>query len=502
MQAWVQKSSRTMFSLNNVKCALLSILKVLLSITLAYVFFVLIYAYQCFSLYQEGKSVLNELTNRGLSAQFKSSYNALLPKFESIVKVADSKALTPVLWAAGVQSEVLEATRLYRNVKESMPILPSFLGFETTRRYFVAFQNPAEARGTGGLLGAFSVIQVDKGSIKFEQIGSNSLLANGNELPISLPEEYLSLYNDDPAWWVNSNNSPHFPYAAQIWLALWERQFGERLDGVIALDPFVLKRILERIGTVQVGDRIITEQNVVEETLFNFYLDFQNDNLARKNTVVDIIASVAQKAYSSRTGSIDMAIALANSIRDERVFVYSANADEQSRFRRSTLSGALDRQGANDFRLVLVNTAGNKMDYFINRSLKLEALNCRAKQTVRATIEVANEVKAELDLPDGYYGRLDLDSPENPQNSTSVAVLLFGPPDAKFFSTKNSETDQLEIELAQELGREVLLFNLDLAAGESKTLIVDFKGVKRGFNVIEQRLVRDQKTKISDGCNP
>lgn len=142
------------------------------------------------------------------------------------------------------------------------------------------------------------------------------------------------------------------------------------------------------------------------------------------------------------------------------------------------------------------------MDYFINRSLKLETLNCGAKQSVRATIKITNDVKAELDLPDGYYGRLDLDTPENPDNSTALAVLLFGPPDAKFFSTKSSETDSVEIELAQELGREVLLLNLDLAAGESRTVTVDFKGVRNGFTVSEQRLVRNQKTKVFDGCNP
>jgi len=36
---------------------------------------------------------------------------------------------------------------------------------------------------------------------------------------------------------VNGNLSPHFPHAAQIWASMWQKYSGQRVDGVIAVDP-------------------------------------------------------------------------------------------------------------------------------------------------------------------------------------------------------------------------------------------------------------------------
>ena len=54
-------------------------------------------------------------------------------------------------------------------------------------------------------------------------------------MPTELGSDYVALWGQDPALWVNSNESPHFPYGAQIWLAAWQAQHGQRLDGVLAL---------------------------------------------------------------------------------------------------------------------------------------------------------------------------------------------------------------------------------------------------------------------------
>ena len=49
--------------------------------------------------------------------------------------------------------------------------LPYLAGVEKPQRYLVSFQNTAEARGTGGILGAFAILKIDKGKLTVEQIG-------------------------------------------------------------------------------------------------------------------------------------------------------------------------------------------------------------------------------------------------------------------------------------------------------------------------------------------
>ena len=96
-------------------------------------------------------------------------------------------------------------------------------GADEPKKYLIAFQNSAEARGTGGILGAYAVIELKKGSLKVIETGSNEPLYGSSleKIPIDVPDEYKRLYGENPAILQNSNLSPHFPYGAEIWLALW-----------------------------------------------------------------------------------------------------------------------------------------------------------------------------------------------------------------------------------------------------------------------------------------
>ena len=54
-----------------------------------------------------------------------------------------------------------------RDLAVATRVVPSMLGTHGPRRYFLAFQNIAEARGTGGLPGAFAVLRADRGKLSF-----------------------------------------------------------------------------------------------------------------------------------------------------------------------------------------------------------------------------------------------------------------------------------------------------------------------------------------------
>ena len=115
-----------------------------------------------------------------------------------------------------------------------------------------------------------------KGNFLISRSGANSNLRSAQDIPIQMPSEYVKLYNDDPGIWQNSNLSPHFPYGAKIWLALWERQFSQKLDGVITFDPVALSSMLEFIGPIVINERTITAENVVSFTLSDIYRIYAN----------------------------------------------------------------------------------------------------------------------------------------------------------------------------------------------------------------------------------
>ena len=78
---------------------------------------------------------------------------------------------------------------------------PALLGADGPRRYFVAFTNPAEARGQSGLMGNWSELTIDEGRIELTDTGRTAVLDRGidNSDPIFLdmPEEYFDRYRSE-----------------------------------------------------------------------------------------------------------------------------------------------------------------------------------------------------------------------------------------------------------------------------------------------------------------
>ena len=131
-----------------------------------------------------------------------------------------------------IKPEILFAAKHY----------PELAGFDRPKRYMISFQNSAEARGTGGILGAYAIIEVNRGKLEVIKASSNVGLQHLTTLPIKHSDEYFELYGNNPGIWQNANLSPHFPYGAMNYLELWRLQTGERLDG--SLRPIPLPSVI------------------------------------------------------------------------------------------------------------------------------------------------------------------------------------------------------------------------------------------------------------------
>ena len=207
-------------------------------------------------------------------------------------------------------------------------VAPILAGSVTPKRYLIAFQNSAEARGTGGILGAFAIVEINKGSFSIIRTGSNAELKWLKEVPVKVPAEFTKLYGKNPAIFQNSNLSPHFPYGAEIWMGIWRKQFGEQLDGVIAVDPSSLSYVLKATGPITLASgEIITSENVVAETLQKAYKRYEKDNNARKQYLVEIMNAAASKLTTGQYSKIEMAKALRRGLIENRInsFLYRSS---------------------------------------------------------------------------------------------------------------------------------------------------------------------------------
>ena len=381
---------------------------------------------------------------------------------------------------------------------------PALVGAESPKRYLIAFQNSAEARGTGGILGAYAIIEFYKGSLKVIQTGSNEPLygISLKKIPTDVPNEFRKLYGENPAIIQNSNLSPHFPYGAEIWLELWKEEFGKPLDGVIAVDPTALSYVLRSTGpiTLATGEKI-TSENVVADTLKDAYKRFESDNKGRKQYLVDIMNAAVAKLNSGDYSKIKMAQALRDGILANRILVYSTDKVAQAKLAEARLGGFMSQESNNEFRAVIQNTDAGKLDYYLDRSVTIESKSCEKQRETQVRVRVTNALKTGVGLSSYVLTRADKGKPVNlVLGSHRFKVFIYGPTNSELVSVSRENRTANLGGASTERKRPIYVADVDLAPGASEELIANFRGGVGKITFIDQPLVRETKLAIKDRC--
>ena len=469
---------------------------VLLTISAYYLVSGGVVGFQALALKGEVRSLINEI-HRGATVNYENRETAKIDK--SIVDL--NSTLTNPFWRPltnhflkDAQSEIVLALQLVK-------VAPSVMGSQSPKKYLLVFQNSAESRGTGGIIGAYAEIQVYRGSVTVLKEGSNAGLKSLDVIPISMPSEYNNLWGSDPAIWQNSNLSPHFPYAAQIYTALWQKQFNEKLDGVIATDPEALSSVLKAIGPVSLkSGEVIDSTNVVSKTLSTAYQRFASDNLARKQYLVDVMKAVIQKLMAGSYSKLNLARQLQTPLLENRILLSLSDAGDQAVIAPTLVSGVVSEAPNNEYRVVIVNTSGNKLDYYLTKQTKIQSVSCKVPTTL-VTETITNTLTTTNGLPDYVVGRLDLNLPHGANGRDGFSVLIYGPTGAQVENALRSDPSQATPDLPTERGHPIALFHVDLAPKTSETFTVLFSGGTGSISYVKQPLVNPENLLIQDSCH-
>lgn len=344
-------------------------------------------------------------------------------KSQAISKPAFSSLIADV--RSQLQTQTSKLAQFLKNTALAAQLAPSMLGADGPRTYLMAFQTPAEARGTGGLVGGFGILRFDNGTPTVDALASNTEFDRATAT-VTLDPEFERVYGwaNPLTDFRNSNLSPHFPYAAQIWQSMWEQQTGVKVDGVIALDPVALSYILGATGPVVLADgETINADNVVELTMSKAYARFPTDFSTYESSKETISASPARKKYllsianavaSKMTGSLPSPRALIDALGraagQGRIAVWSSFPAEQQLLEQTPLGHAIPNDDAPYVQVVINNLAGNKMDYYLKREIEYVADGCDgATRNSTVSVTLSNTAPSDKRLPDDVASTLGLD---------------------------------------------------------------------------------------------
>lgn len=272
----------------------------------------------------------------------------------------------------------------------AVTVVPTMLGSEGDRTILVMVQNPAEARTGGGITGSFISLLASAGHLRLGDHATSSDFARG-AVSATFPEEITALYGADVGDFVmNVTVTPDFDTSAHFARAWWQTLGKAAPDAVISIDPAVLAALLRIAGPLTLSDGTSVDAGTVTETiLVRPYLALTTDGQTAIQS--DLIERLFTRLLATPFDPTAWAGALAESVSEGRVSIWSAHPDEQAVLADSPFAGTLARYRAagDDAIGVYFNDATTgKMDTFLDAAIGVSSRVCRADGVAEVDVAV------------------------------------------------------------------------------------------------------------------
>ncbi|MCU1279682.1 MAG: hypothetical protein JWM53_3228, partial [bacterium] len=414
-----------------------------------------------------------------------ASYRPIFDQLERATSAAKRRlARLPRTWLiptlddrlARFEVTVAKADDSAYTADEAVTLAPYLLGGSGTRTYLLAIVSPAEARGSGGVLANYGVLTVSNGRLRLAKIGRSADLttAGPRTKHLSGPSEYLARYGKfDPATtWENVTMSPDFPAVGDVMAQLYPQSGGVAIDGVIRLDPVAFAGLLKLTGPVRVAGLplALNADNVVQ-----FLLRDEYTLITDKQQRVDLLGNLARVVFDRLTSGRSaqpstFANALSPASRTGNLALWFRDARSQAFAHRIGTDAELPALRGDTFGLIVQNGGGNKIDYYLQRSVRYTATVNGASGHVSARAEIVLHNGAPSSgLPSYVIGN----AVGLPIGTSRLYVSLYSP-----FALKSLRMDGRPFGVLPERegGRNVFSAFIDIPPGRTRTIELDLDG--------------------------
>lgn len=434
---------------------------------------------------------------------------------QSRVELAPRAGIPQITRARAELGEALDrVTRTLAEARVAADVVPVLSGQAGPKRYFIALQNNAESRSTGGLIGAYALLRLDRGALTLERVGQNDQLVDRDRPVVDLGPEYDLRYSrfETTRTWRSANLTPDVPTAGRLLHALWKSRTGEQLDGIGLMDPVALARLLGATGPVTLSDGTsISAANAVQLLESELYLRYPQADQSERNAFLAETAELTFKALSTRRlDGRAVAREFARAVGSGHLQLWAADADVQNRLLRSRVSGALPTAGPY-LSVVTNDVGGSKLDYYQHRTVSYAARSTgvavdlgvgpELEEQANVVVRLENRAPA-TGLPDYVVARIDDPSRPRGQSHTWVSVYL-GPRATLLGATLNGRP--VALESSSEKGLSVYSTFVRIDAGGQATLKLQVKQPATPDAPLlyrQQPLVRDDVVRITRQGSP
>ncbi|MEK7595284.1 MAG: NAD-dependent epimerase/dehydratase family protein [Patescibacteria group bacterium] len=288
--------------------------------------------------------------------------------------------------------------------------LPEILGITKPKKYLILFQNPTELRATGGFIGSYATLTMEKGKIKEITIDDvynpDGLLdLNQNKQPSYDPiktyakQEFLRIRD--------SNWQASFPDSAQTTLALFKEATNVSFDGVVAIDMHLVKDLLTATGPLFLTayNEEITSNNVYEKAQYYSEALYTEGSQQKKAFLTVLGSKLLETLFSLRNDKLSqLAQTSYNNLEQKHILLSIPNTKASPLISERNWDGKVVETKTDYIYIVDSNVGSNKANFFVKESASYELKNAYRDGSLEANLTITYEhMGKDATWPGGIY---------------------------------------------------------------------------------------------------
>ena len=243
----------------------------------------------------------------------------------------------------------------------------------TPGQYLVLAGNNAEMRAGSGMFLQAGILTTGGGRIHLGPMQSIAAQA--------IPEPGVPVSGDLAArwgWfnpgvgWYTVGLTPDFGVNGPLAAQMWQAATGQRVDGVIGVDIEFLRQVLTATGPVSAEGTVVSADNAESYLMHDQYLGTTGtsaSDVARKDHLGAIAQSAFQAIDSEQVNLRMLATGLARAAQGRHVLIWAAQPAAEASWQQARVAGQVK---GDDLLAAVLNTGGNKMDWFLDVTARLD----------------------------------------------------------------------------------------------------------------------------------
>ncbi len=283
-------------------------------------------------------------------------------------------------------------TKKVDTLQNASKILPTALGFEEPQTCLILLQNSNELRATGGFIGSYGELTLNKA--KIEQLKIDDIYNPDGELDkkeiIITPPQPLKDHLKVTNWRMRDSNwAVDFPTSAKAAQEFYYLATGVNTQCVIGIDLFLIENLLKITGPLKIEDfdETITANNLFEKTEFIVEAEYKPGSDKKTTFLSALGTKLLNNIFNiEEENLINMLKAMENALKEKHLLIYHNNININNILNEENWNGAVADTTGDYLYTVDANLGATKSNYFVERKQKLEILNIDRQGTIENTL--------------------------------------------------------------------------------------------------------------------